>query len=175
MVSLQELIYKELPQEIKTTIVKNKDKYNAYAVVVEQLNDKILSGYKSRVKLTKQNLNTAKTLLMVYYDIINNPPKGKSDAIDAWLKFMKKYYPFYEETEEDTDKWTKFMWVLYWTYKRGYEQYYSLKHSSFTSDKFYEEFGVDKYDKRTRFEGYLYKVYKQLSQIPIQEFRDEGY
>lgn len=173
MASLQELIYKELPQEIKTTIVKNKDKYNAYAVVVEQLNVKILSGYKSRVKLTKQNLNTAKTILMVYYDIINNPPKGKSDAIDAWLKFMKKYYPFYEETKDDTDKWTKFMWVLYFTYVKGYKEYYSLKPT--ISDEFSVMSGVDKYDKRTRFEGYLYKVYKQLSQIPIQEFRDEGY
>lgn len=173
MASLQELIYKELPQEIKTTIVKNKDKYNAYAVVVEQLNDKILSGYKSRVKLTKQNLNTAKTILMVYYDIINNPPKGKSDAIDAWLKFMKKYYPFYEETEDDTDKWTKFMWVLYFTYVKGYKEYYSLKHT--ISDEFSVMSGAGKYDKRTRFEGYLYNVYKQLSQIPIQEFRDEGY
>ena len=173
MASLQELIYKELPQEIKTTIVKNKDKYNAYAVVVEQLNVKILSGYKSRVKLTKQNLNTAKTILMVYYDIINNPPKGKSDAVDAWLKFMKTYYPFYEETKDDTDKWTKFMWVLYFTYVKGYKEYYSLKPT--ISDEFSVMSGVDKYDKRTRFEGYLYKVYKQLSQIPIQEFRDEGY
>ena len=57
MSNLQELVYKQLPTSIKSTIVTNKETYPEYNDVVLRLNNDILSGFKTKVNLSKKILH----------------------------------------------------------------------------------------------------------------------
>jgi hypothetical protein len=54
--NLQQQIYKQLPQSIKTTIKNNPKDYPEYNFVISKLNSDILSSYKTKVKLTKKDI-----------------------------------------------------------------------------------------------------------------------
>jgi len=179
--NLQQQIYKKLPQSIKTTIKNNPEDYPEYNFVISKLNSDILSNYKTKVKLTKKDITLMSILLSVYYHITDNPPqkfigqknKTASPMIEAWVEFSEKNYPFYEKFIDKTDKWPKFMWLLYYTYMKSYNQYYKIKRE-------YEDYSVlgdiEKYDRKSPFISYIYYVYKYLDKnVGIQEFRDEGY
>lgn len=179
MSNLQELIYKQLPQSIKKTIITNKESYPEYNEVVLRLNNDILSSFKTKVNLSKKDITLMSILLTVYYHIKNNPPskfimkKNKKDInvkIKAWFNFMEKNYPFYEELEEDVDKWPKFMFLLYYCYKISYSNFYNLKHSPFIID-------IPIFDrKKMKFISYIYNLYKYLDEnVTIQQFRYWGY
>jgi hypothetical protein len=179
MSNLQELIYKQLPQSIKKTIVDNEQTYPEYNEVILQLNNEILSGFKTKVKLTKKDITLMSILLSVYYHIKNNPPnkfiikKNKKDInvkIKAWSDFSTKNYPFYDELEDDIDRWPKFMFLLFYTYINSYTSFYNLKSSPFIID-------IPPFNRKTmKFISYIYNIYKYLdANVTLDEFRDWGY
>ena len=179
MNNLQELIYKQLPQSIKSTIVANKETYPEYNEVVLRLNNDILSGFKTKVTLTKKDITLMSILLSVYYHIKNNPPnkfimkKNKKDIIvkiEAWFDFSTKNYPFYDEFEDDIDRWPKFMFLLFYTYINSYTSFYNLKSSPFIID-------IPPFNRKTmKFISYVYNIYKYLdANVTLDEFRDWGY
>ena len=125
MSNLQELSYKKLPQSVKTEIYNKKEEYPEYNSVVSQLNKNILSSFKSKVKLTKKDINLMSILLSVYYHIKNNPPSTIQTRIPgvrrervnyswrSWDNFMQTNYPFYDEILDDVYRWPKFIFLLY--------------------------------------------------------------
>lgn len=159
------MIYKQLPTSIKSTIVTNKETYPEYNEVVTRLNNDILSSFKTKVKLTKKDITLMSILLSVYYHIKNNPPskfimkKNKKDVnvkIEAWFNFSSENYPFYEELEDDIERWPKFMFLLFYTYINSYTSFYNLKQSHFIIN-------VPVFNRKSmKFISYIYNTYKYL-------------
>ena len=179
MSSLQEIVYKQLPRSIKKTIVTQKETYPEYNEVVSRLNNDILSRFKTKVKLTKTEIALTSILLSVYYHIKNNPPefylkkknkKNKNPVISAWDDFTSKNYPFYDDVDDDIDRWPKFMFLLYHTYKLSYRGWYNL-------EAYPELINIPKFDRiTTRFISYIYSTYKYLDRnTTLSELRDWGY
>ena len=179
MSNLQELIYKQLPQSIKKTIVDNKETYPEYNDVVLRLNNDILSGFKTKVKLTKKDITLMSILLSVYYHIKNNPPskfikKQDKNMVNAtsmaWNNFMQINYPFYDELDDDIERWPKFMFLLVGVYKICYNEFYNLKHEPYVIK-------TPKFVRKTmKLISYIYFTYKYLdANVSLDDFRDWGY
>lgn len=182
MSNLQELIYKQLPQGVKTEIYNKKEEYPEYSEVVERLNNDILSSFKSKVKLTKKDITLMSILLSVYYHIKNNPPskfikkKSKRSKLDrntssvAWEDFMENNYPFYDELEDEVERWPKFMFLLVGVYKICYNEFYNLRQSHYVIE-------TPKFNRKNmKFISYIYFVYKYLdANVTLNKLRDWGY
>jgi hypothetical protein len=170
MSNLQELIYKQLPQSVKSEIYNNPEEHPEYNYVISELNKNLLSSYKSKVKLTKKDIILMSILLNVYYHIKKHPPRKKKSinyTVKAWLDFMRTNYPFYDE--DNIDKWTKFMWVLYNTYKISYREYYNLKQVEFlVNDQLIPRYNGEK----QKFISYIYFIYKYLDKTFTKEDLD---
>lgn len=106
---------------------------------MSQLNKNILSSFRSKVKLTKKDINLMSILLSVYYHIKNNPPSTIQTRIPgvrrerinyslrSWDNFVQVNYPFYDEISDDVDRWPKFMFLLFGVYEICYNEFYNLK------------------------------------------------
>lgn len=176
MESLQQIIYKQLPISIKSTIVKNKEDFQEYNSVILRLNNDLLSSYKTKVKLTKKDITLMSILLSVYYHIKDNSPekmkmKGENFALKSWFNFVEKNYPFYEELEDDVERWPKFMFLLYYTYLISYRSFYKTKQISAL------DIEIPEYNKKNlKFITYIYMLYKYLDKnITLEDFRFYGY
>ena len=56
MLSLQELIYQQLPQNVKREIYNNPELHPEYNKVIADLNIDVLKTFSSKVKLSAKNI-----------------------------------------------------------------------------------------------------------------------
>jgi len=179
MPSLQELAYQQIPRSIIKTIVTQQETYPEYYEVISRLNNVILSRFRTKVTLTKSEIILISILLTVYYHIKNHPPEkyiGKQNKKDinvtlrAWHDFTSDNYPFYDDVQDNVDRWPQFMFLLYHTYKISYRAWYNLEASPFIIN-------IPKFNrKKTKFLSYIYIIYKYLnSNTTLSELRDWGY
>jgi hypothetical protein len=113
-------------------------------------------------------------MLEVYYHIKLFPPRGtnRSKALRAWEDFIvKNNYPMYDEYIDDVDRWPKFMFLLYNTYRYAYNEYYNLRQLSEAVRN------LPKYNRKTNdFFQYIIKLYTYMDKnSTLQELRDWGY
>ena len=106
MSSLQQLTYKQLPISIKKIILQNEKDYPEYNSILTQLNNDILSSYKTKINLNKKDITLMSILLTVYYHIKSHPPslyikksfkKFRYPVNRAWDNFMRTNYSFYDD------------------------------------------------------------------------------
>ena len=174
MLSLQELIYQQLPQNVKREIYNNPELHPEYNKVITDLNIDVLKTFSSKVKLSAKNIRFYKIMLEVYYHIKLFPPRGtnRSKALRAWEDFIvKNNYPMYDEYIDDVDRWPKFMFLLYNTYRYAYNEYYNLRQLSEAVQN------LPKYNRKTNdFFQYIIKLYTYMDKnSTLQELRDWGY
>lgn len=176
MTSLQEIIYKKLPKEIKLEIKNNPKRLYEYNIILQSIKDKMYSNYNDKIKSIKQKISLNKDdiqlmylLLIIYYHIISYPPNKyipiseQSQSMRAWNNFIKKYYPHFYIYKELQTEWSKNMWLIYYTYMLSYKSFYNLptNHRVFTRNKINL---IPNYtERRGLFINYIYKLYKQLS------------
>ena len=187
--SLQQLIYQQLPQNVKREIYNNPETHPEYNQVITNLNIDVLKTLKSKVKLSSNKISFLKIMLEVYYHIKLNPPRGKKTfkAPDAWEDFIvKNNYPMYDEYIDYVDKWPKFMLLLYNTYKFAYNEYYKIKQGPQPAlgvwrtrrrGRWGKGYTLPEYNRKTNdFLQYIIKLYSQIDKIStLQELRFWGY
>lgn len=179
MSSLQEIVYKQLPQSIKQTITRQKETYPEYNEVISRINLEILSRFKTKVKLTQKEITLTSILLSIYYHVKNNPPenfikkKNKKTinvSLNAWQNFVSNNYPAYNYLEDYVEQWPKFMFLLFHTYIFSYNNFYNLKNMPFLIK-------IPNFNKKTtKFISYIYNTYKYLdTNTTLIDLRDWGY
>jgi hypothetical protein len=174
MLSLQKLIYQQLPQSVKEEIYNNPDIHPEYNQVITELNKDVLKTFKEKIKLSNKNIRFLKTILEIYYHIKLFHPRGKDKfkSSIAWNDFIiKNNYTMYDEYIDEVDKWPKFMFLLYDTYIFAYNEYYKIKQSSLAVDD------LPKYNRKTNdFFQYIIKLYMFIDKnSTLEELRDWGY
>lgn len=178
MESLQKTIYRMLPPSTKQEIITNPNSYPEYADVIGRLNQEILeqtaSKIRGKIKLTKKKLELMSVLLSIYYHIKTHPPQnypGKFKNISAWNDFSSVDYPQYEKYIGYVDKWPKYMFLIYYTYKLCYEIWYNLQ-----PDTQLREYVLPFNRKNDKLINYIYDTYQHLNrEILLHQFRFYGY
>ena len=179
MTSLQEIIYKTLPPNIKQQIINDPNSFPQYAEVISRLNNEILQQHatniSSKISFTKKKIELMSLLLPIYYHIKSHPPQLYPDTsnktLSAWDDFSNLYYPQYEMYIDYVDKWPKYMFLLYYTYKLSYQSFYNLK-----LDILLKQYALPFYRKKTPLINFIYKTFQYLKDnISLQQFRYYGY
>ena len=178
MESLQKTIYRMLPPSIKQEIITKPDSYPEYADIIGRLNQEILeqtaSKIRSRVKLTRKNLELMSVLLSIYYHIKSHPPQnfpGKWKSVHAWDNFSSVDYPQYEEYIEEVERWPKYMFLIYYTYRLCYEKWYNLR-----PDTQLRQYVLPFNRRNDKLINYIYDTYQHLNRsISLDQFRFYGY
>ena len=128
---------------------------------------KIKEYIKNRsIKISKKKIILSSFLINIYNHIKNNyPPSNNkffSISIYNWYKFSYEYYPFFSQTIFQTHNWSKFMYLIYYTYIISYCLYYNLNTNL--------NFDLPKYDNNLM--KIIFKTYNNLNDnIPLIIFR----
>ena len=194
MLSFQQIIYQQLPSEIKKEILENPKTHPVYNEVVSRLNADVLKNFKNKINLSSKNVSFIKIMLEVYYHIKLYSPKNisKNDyimnedyegddmeylSVESWNDFIEKNnYKIYNKYMDYIEKWPKFMFLLYYTYNIVYYEYY--KRYRMIPISFIEKIPTrPKYDKnKDDLLGYIIKIYKFLDKnFTLKQFRDIGF
>jgi hypothetical protein len=125
--------------------------------------------------LSAKNIRFYKIILEVYYHIKLNPPRGTNryKTSRAWRDFIvKNNYSMYDEYIDESDKWPKFMLLLYNTYRYAYSEYYNLKQLTTEAVD-----NLPRYNRKTNdFFQYIIKLYNYIDKnSTLKELRDWGY
>ena len=172
MESLQHMIYRKLPPDIKKEIITNPNSYPEYADVIHRLNQESLAqiASKNRDKIRFRLVELMRVLSSISHHIKSH---GNMKSIDAWDDFSLDY-PEYLEFEY-VGKWPKYMLLIYYTYQICYKKWYNLQDYPGCTDIQLEKY-VLPLNKNDELINYIYRTYHHLNRnISLAEFRDYGY
>lgn len=179
MTSLQELIYKTLPLSVKQQIINDPNSFPEYAQVINRLNNEILqqsaTNIRSKITFTRKKLELMSILLRIYYHIKSHPPQTyphqSNKTLYAWEDFSNHDFPQYEMYIDYVDKWPKYMFLIYYTYKLSYQTFYNLK-----LDIQLKQYALPFNRKKTPLINYIYNTFQYFNDnITLQQFRNYGY
>lgn len=183
MLSLQQLIYQQLPQDVKKKIVTNPELYPEYNEVISNLNREVLQSFKSKFKLSAKNIRFFKIMLEVCYHITLFPPRTMFPLPDdqpvfrAWDDFkIKNNYSIYDEYQNHVNRWPKFMFLLKETYKHAYNQYWHLAAFGAGQPLGFFEYQLPQFDYVTmNFFTYIVELYRYIDEnITLKKLRKEA-
>ena len=132
MANLQQVAFNALPKDIKDEILQNPGKYLEYDILARVNLELIRYSNKEKMSVKKKELIALSQIFInVNTSILAFPPAtimfgaGPMNVMSwGFQDFIQRYN--YNFIYEDSEQWTKFMLLLYFTYHICYTAFYDL-------------------------------------------------
>ena len=130
--NLQQVAFNALPKNTKDEILQNPEKYLEYSVLDRVNLELIRYSILNKMNMKKKELIALSQIFInVYTSILAFPPATLMPGMPpmnimdwGFQDFIERYN--YNFIYEDSEQWTKFMLLLYFTYHICYTAFYDL-------------------------------------------------